>query len=275
MIQYSDYGEIIENPIDLNSIKARLEARSYKSLNAIKLDVDFIKKNAIQYNYSNRLIIKNAKITTYLVQEFIRREKLTDPIAIIQEVKQNKDQFYSGAENESEEENQFSAKWIRKCKRLLNDLFKNQDSTPFRSAVDLSKYKDYLSVVKEPMDLAVIKEQLLTGYYDNPFEVNKDLNSIIQNSKLYNTDKQSMIYTMTSNLQSYINEQMKPILDNYKQKQLNANRNQKSAKNSNKKLKKDPNLNDTLKQSPTKLLTQTDRIQKLIAKETNENEVCS
>lgn len=69
------------------------------------------------------------------------------------------------------------------------------------------------------MDLGTIREQLLSGNYDDPKDLNKDLKLIFQNSKLYNTDKRSHIYGMTLRLQSLAAEKIKTILNNYKQEQ--------------------------------------------------------
>lgn len=85
--------------------------------------------------------------------------------------------------------------------------------------VDLNEYDDYLEKVSTPMDLSTIKEQLLSGNYDEPKDLNKDLKLIFQNSKLYNTDKRSPIYAMTLRLQSLAADKIKSILNNYKQKQ--------------------------------------------------------
>ena len=85
--------------------------------------------------------------------------------------------------------------------------------------MDLTEYDDYLEKVPTPMDLSTIKEQLASDYYDNPKDLNKDLRLIFQNSKIYNTDKRSAIYSMTLRLQALVNEQMKKILKNYKREQ--------------------------------------------------------
>ena len=69
------------------------------------------------------------------------------------------------------------------------------------------------------MDLSTVKEQLVSGCYDDPKDLNKDLKLIFQNSKIYNTDKRSTIFGMTVRLQALVGEQMKKILNNYKQEQ--------------------------------------------------------
>ena len=222
---------MIAYPIDLNTIKTRLENRFYRNIEAVKFDVNFIESNARKYNEPFSSITRDAKIVTYLVLEFINKQELEDPTVITQDVQQNKEMFES-TESESEEEEELRVQtkgkkkndpnWIRECRHFISELFRKEDSEPFRNPVDLNDYEDYLEKVSSPMDLSTIREQLMSGNYEDPKDLNKDLKLIFQNSKLYNTDKRSVIFLMTLRLQSYVNEQMKHILEHYKQEQLNA-----------------------------------------------------
>ena len=243
--EYSDYAKIIAYPVDLNTIKARLENRFYRSIDAVKFDVNFIERNARIYNEAYSMITRDAKIVTYLFREFINRLDCEDPTVIQQEIQKNKDMFES-TESEFEEDQRIVTRkgkkaknepnWVIESKRLLSELFRNVDSEPFRTPVDLNEYEDYLSKVNTPMDLSTIKEQLLSGCYSDPKDLNRDLKLIFTNSKLYNTDKRSMIYTMTLRMQSLVNECMKNILNNHKQEQLNQLDKQQQKSTRNKKL---------------------------------------
>jgi len=226
---YPLYATIVAYPIDLSTIKTRLENRFYRSIDAVKFDVSFIERNARLFNESHSIITKNSKYVTYLCREFIDRQDCEDPTVIQQEIQQNKEIFES-TDSESEEEHIVTRKkgkqaknepnWVTECKKFLNELFRNCDSEPFRTPVDLDEYDDYLSKVQSPMDLSTIKEQLLSGNYTEPKDLNHDLKLIFSNSKLYNTDKRSPIYQMTLRLQSLALEGMKKIINNHKQEQL-------------------------------------------------------
>lgn len=82
------------------------------------------------------------------------------------------------------------------------------------------------------MDLSTVKEQLYSNCYPDPKELDRDLKLIFTNSKLYNTDKRSVIYTMTLRLQSLVIEKMKDIKNSYKQDQIDLQNKKKSNKKS-------------------------------------------
>ena len=78
--------------------------------------------------------------------------------------------------------------------------------------MDLTLHDDYLEKVPTPMDLSTIKEQLASDNYDNPNDLNKDLQLIFQNSKIY--DHHSIL-KMAERLQKLAAKQMKKIMHNY------------------------------------------------------------
>ena len=95
-------------------------------------------------------------------------------------------------------------------------MLEREESTPFRTAVDPIQYPDYNQVIDTPMDLTTVKEQLLSDLYNNPNEFAKDMRLIFLNSKSYNTNKKSQIYSMTSKLSSTFEEGMRPIVSNWR-----------------------------------------------------------
>lgn len=69
------------------------------------------------------------------------------------------------------------------------------------------------------MDLQHVREKLDCGDYSNPMQFTKDMTLIFTNSKLYNTNKRSRIYTMTVRLSAMFDSRMKGILSTWKQVQ--------------------------------------------------------
>lgn len=69
------------------------------------------------------------------------------------------------------------------------------------------------------MDLQIVREKLDTGDYTNPTQLTKDMSLIFTNSKLYNTNKRSRIYTMTVRLSAMFDSRMKGILSTWRQLQ--------------------------------------------------------
>jgi len=71
---------------------------------------------------------------------------------------------------------------------LLKNISKLQCSEFFRVPVDAQKYNcpNYYEVIKNPMDLLTMKNNLLLGKYQKLFHFENDFNLIVTNCKYYN-----------------------------------------------------------------------------------------
>ena len=82
VIAFPDYFVLISYPIDLSTIKTRLESRFYRRLHAVKWDMRKIWSNAEQFNEPNSDIVRHAFLLTKLLLEFITDPHCTNPIPI-------------------------------------------------------------------------------------------------------------------------------------------------------------------------------------------------
>ena len=72
---------------------------------------------------------------------------------------------------------------------ILNVIASDKSSEPFHQPVDTKAFKDYLSVVKQPMDLDTIRNKLTQGnsvYVSNPSAFLSDMKLVFDNCQLYN-----------------------------------------------------------------------------------------
>lgn len=69
---------------------------------------------------------------------------------------------------------------------MLELMKKNQSSWPFREPVSLEDVPDYLSVVREPIDLKTIEKKLSNNEYKDREQFCEDILKIFKNCKLYN-----------------------------------------------------------------------------------------
>ncbi|GIY93031.1 bromodomain and WD repeat-containing protein 3 [Caerostris extrusa] len=69
---YPSYAMVVEYPIDLGTIKARVQNRFYRRLDAIKFDIRFIEINAHKFNEPSSRIVKQAKCVVDLCLRFIK-----------------------------------------------------------------------------------------------------------------------------------------------------------------------------------------------------------
>ncbi|CAK1598094.1 unnamed protein product [Parnassius mnemosyne] len=94
------------------------------------------------------------------------------------------------------------ARWVSRCGTLLAELSASADAQPFRRPVSPLQAPDYARVVATPMDLGTVRARLTGGVYTRPEQFARDVRLVFSNSRLYNTDKRSRIYSMTVRLSS-------------------------------------------------------------------------
>ncbi|KAK1942428.1 SWR1 complex bromodomain subunit bdf1 [Phytophthora citrophthora] len=88
---------------------------------------------------------------------------------------------------------------------------------PFLTAVDTTKYPDYLTIVSEPMDFAKIERKLKSDRYGSVDEFSADVHLIFSNCHKYNSDpvEGADIRAMATNLRNYFvelcNEKLGPL----------------------------------------------------------------
>jgi hypothetical protein len=68
---FPHYAKVTGYPIDLNTIKQRLENRYYRRVNSIQWDVRKIESNAVDFNLKKSEIVRHATLLTELLLEFI------------------------------------------------------------------------------------------------------------------------------------------------------------------------------------------------------------
>ncbi|KAJ8027105.1 Bromodomain and WD repeat-containing protein 3 [Holothuria leucospilota] len=237
---YPDYAMMVPYPTDLTTIKTRLELRFYRRRSALQWEVRRIEWNANVFNDPNSQIVKSAKLVTNILLEVIRDVDLDNAITLYNQMVGNTDEGEksegstsesaedSSSIDESDDSNKPPAKkrrsmrtyddkaWIRECQALLEVMFDCQDSTPFRQPVDESIYQNYSDVIDHPMDLSTVRENLNAGFYQDPIEFAKDVRLIFTNSKAYNTNKKSQIYSMTLRLSALFEDKVRDTMRDYK-----------------------------------------------------------
>ncbi|CAI9738520.1 PH-interacting protein-like isoform X2 [Octopus vulgaris] len=234
------YAKVIEYPIDLTTIKERLEHRFYRRVNSIQFDVRYVETNAERFNEPKSQIVRSAKILTETLLRYISDTNCYDPRPILAELWGEDDHQASESDDDESSRDSTSRKrklrattaankrrraetqqtdpdaWKEQCRDLLERIFECDDSEPFRTPVDPEEYPDYFEIVETPLDFATVQMRLHKGEYENPLDLSKDVRLIFQNSKAYNTNKRSRIYAMTLRLSAMFDEQIREIISNWK-----------------------------------------------------------
>ncbi|XP_036673426.3 bromodomain and WD repeat-containing protein 3 [Drosophila suzukii] len=250
---YPDYAYLIEYPIDLTTVKSRFENHFYRRITSAQFDVRYLATNAEQYNRRHAIIVKHSRIVTDLCLRIIREPDEIDVAAVYHQLAD----VYHSSESENEADSDVvpststgpttsaaaaaarqrvsSARrstrihsegdWRADCRQLLDLMWARTDSEPFREPVDTIDFPDYLEIIATPMDLRTVKEDLLGGNYDDPLDFAKDVRLIFQNSKNYNTNKRSRIYSMTLRLSALFESHIKTVITSWKAACRRANKN--------------------------------------------------
>nr|XP_029722575.1 PH-interacting protein-like [Aedes albopictus] len=238
---YPEYAFVVEYPIDLNTIKARFENHFYRRITSAQFDVRYLATNAEKFNESHSNIVKHARIVTDLCLRILGEINDVDVPAVYHQLvdtyissDSDSDENRPGPSSGSSNNNNSSSNrrppagsrrsrrlvpegdWRVDCRELLEMIWQCDDSEPFREPVDTIQHPDYLQIVDTPMDLRTIKEDLLGGNYETPADFCKDMKLIFQNSRNYNTNKRSRIYSMTLRLSTLFEAHIKPIIYNWK-----------------------------------------------------------
>ncbi|KAK8764000.1 hypothetical protein V5799_033391 [Amblyomma americanum] len=250
---YPMYARIVAYPIDLTTIRTRLENRFYRRLDAVRFDVRFLEINAKKFNEPNSKIVQKAELLTKLLLQFINNQSCQDPIKLYQELLDSSAGNYHSSSAEEDylgstdaELNEAgpsfgsvkrkktalssrpqkrrapgsapltSMTWKGQCQELLTSILNYEDSTPFRQPVDLAAYPDYANIIDTPMDLSTVRDRLQRNLYPSPIEFCKDMRLIFTNSRNYNTNKKSRIYSMTIRMSAYFEERMRQITSDWR-----------------------------------------------------------
>lgn len=90
---------------------------------------------------------------------------------------------------------------------LLSLVRKTQDQQfawPFREPVDTTEVKDYLEIIKDPIDLSTIEKRIRKNdWYKSKQMLHADLMRMVNNCKLYN-DSNSTYYECAVNLEKFL-----------------------------------------------------------------------
>jgi histone acetyltransferase len=87
---------------------------------------------------------------------------------------------------------------------MIVKLEEQQFSWPFREPVDTTEVKDYLTIIKEPIDLLTIDKRVRKGdHYKSRNMVYADLMLMVNNCKLYNEEASTYVQC-AQNLETYL-----------------------------------------------------------------------
>ncbi len=139
-----DYYNLVKNPVDLQTIRKKINDKFYKNRGDFLEDFQQLVENSALYNGYNHNITSQAENLFTLCEQKIEEKK--DKLLRLEK-----------AINPLLDEDSLIA-----LKYLLNQIFEQnimtvENSFAFLKPVNKGKYKDYYDVIKSPIDLETIK----------------------------------------------------------------------------------------------------------------------
>eukprot|EP00252_Welwitschia_mirabilis_P026150 TRINITY_DN8441_c0_g2_i1.p1 TRINITY_DN8441_c0_g2~~TRINITY_DN8441_c0_g2_i1.p1 ORF type:complete len:605 (-),score=109.45 TRINITY_DN8441_c0_g2_i1:487-2301(-) len=107
---------------------------------------------------------------------------------------------------------------MKQCSSLLSRLMKHKHSWVFNTPVDYVGLglHDYLTIIKQPMDLGTIKKKLHENQYSGPNEFAADVRLTFNNAMTYNPQGHD-VHIMAEQLLQIFEEKWKPIYEKYEE----------------------------------------------------------
>jgi len=242
-----DYFTIVKQPMDLGTIKKRLDNNYYWSAKEAISDFDQMIKNCLLYNKPGEDIVTMAN---GLHREFIKMWKtklIGEEQTFLSENKGVKrkaegtsvspppakhpnlakpmsgvrrESSASGTSRKSDEiirPKSATTDLLRQCNEILKELFGKRHSGyawPFYKPVDVKTLglHDYHKVIKKPMDLGTVKRNLDSGVYTTVGDFKSDVQLIFLNCRQYNPPEHD-VTNMANKLETVFIEKSRHLRD--------------------------------------------------------------
>jgi|Transcript_3500 hypothetical protein len=188
------YPKMIKQPMDLGTVEMRLTSAKYATVADFIEQVNLIWDNAHAFNQDGSDIYD---LATQLRRDFELRMR-TGPAA---------DSALRGGSKASAAPSSNSGltqEDVQSCKSILKELKRKPDTEAFLQPVDwkLLGIPDYPTIIKRPMDLGTVNQQLDAAHYTSLQQVAADVDLVWTNAMTYNMDG-SPIHAAAAKLKAF------------------------------------------------------------------------
>ncbi|XP_068230522.1 protein polybromo-1 isoform X3 [Palaemon carinicauda] len=193
---YPDYYEVIAQPIDMETIEAKIKGERYTSEDELVSDFKLMFRNCQRYNEEGSVIYSDATVLEKVLNEKIR------------ELNQGDGSPGKGKLGKRNKFNQYvnTSKVLRALYNSIRD-FKDGDgrqlSEVFLKLPSKTLYPDYYEVIKQPIDLERVLQKLKSNIYMTVDDMLGDMTLMFQNACRYN-EPDSQIYRDALTLQRHV-----------------------------------------------------------------------
>jgi len=168
----ADYNNVIENPMDLRTMRDNLNKRVYQSTDDFMEHIELIASNALMYNGADHIITHNAnKMKIFVKEQFklmedkiLRLEKEINPLI--------------------DDDDQVAFTNI--LKEIVAKLYNNKQELAAKFHIPVPRSQtDYYEKISEPMDLGTIRKNVKNHKYSDRQLFLKHVELLLRNSIEY------------------------------------------------------------------------------------------
>lgn len=211
-----DYLEIIKEPMDLSTVRNKIKANEYKTIDEWSDDIRLIFSNAKKYNDESTLVNLIAReVEQWFEKKIEKLPKTSDEEWKMQITKtlKNMDRLINIIPKSLQQaisQPTFNDNTLsKKCSELTKKMLQLKDlCRPFRKRVDPEEdgAPDYYEIIKEPMDIGTI----YSNSYHSIKEWEKDVRLVWSNAKLYNNEG-TLIHIVARELEVWFEKKVQNI----------------------------------------------------------------
>uniref|UniRef100_H3GQK9 Bromo domain-containing protein n=1 Tax=Phytophthora ramorum TaxID=164328 RepID=H3GQK9_PHYRM len=211
-----NYYKTVKDPMDIGTVSSKLHLGEYKHVSEFTAGMKLVFDNCIRYWRPDPQGQTYFSVASTSGGEHEKIKKKSSSSKSSKSSKPSKTREASGGLPEKDI-------CLGIMKQLRGHKMKGfrgieiKTAGPFLTAVDTTKYPDYLTIVSEPMDFAKIERKLKSDRYGSVDEFSADVHLIFSNCHKYNSDpvEGADIRAMATNLRNYFvelcNEKLGPL----------------------------------------------------------------
>lgn len=180
-----DYPEKIKHPMDISTIKSKLDSKQYHNPDEFNSDMLLMFNNCYSYNHPDSVVYgmgKDLQKTYESLFSELPTTIVTKKRPIVVDSSPKVKRAPRTPDNMNPEDFSF-------CSEILQDLEKSKHkkySWPFLYPVTEQDAPGYFSVITHPMDLSTVRSKLDGRKYSSSSEFIADLNLIVENCFKFN-----------------------------------------------------------------------------------------
>lgn len=212
------YFDYVKKPMDIGTVSEKLHTAKYTNVSEFEADLSLVFENCLTYwqeDVNGKAYCDSSrKLLAILKREMAQHFNTTVSSSKKSLVKKKASSVAAKLRGIAEKDECLEiVKKLKAHEMTIGEGVRIRTAGPFLRPVDVSIYKDYREIVKEPIDLSKIERKLKTDRYTSLEEFSADVHLIFTNCRTYNSDPVhgADIRAMAKTLEAYFEELLQEL----------------------------------------------------------------